>query len=179
MNIINLMHKTITKKESNLILLIDFKKAFDSISHTFIFNTLKALNFGPDIISWIKLFLHNRTAQILIGGNLTDPIFLEQGVPQGDIISPYLFIIMVEVLLIKITKSKNITGVVYALNEAKAEAFADDTTLFMKRTASNLLHATNTYKTSTPSLAWLATLTRRMLSLSVPTTTPQTSSALN
>ena len=84
------MNKTITKKQSALILLIDFKKAFDSISHTFIFNTLKAFNFGPDIISWIKLFLHNRTAQILIGGNLTDQIPLEQGVPQGDIISPYL-----------------------------------------------------------------------------------------
>ena len=36
------MAKTITKKESALILLIDFKKAFDSISHTFIYNTLHA-----------------------------------------------------------------------------------------------------------------------------------------
>ena len=49
---------------------------------------------------------------------------------------------MVEILLIKITRSKNISGIVYALNEAKAEAFADDTTLFMERTASDLQYAT-------------------------------------
>ena len=45
---------------------------------------------------------------------------LEQGVSQGDIISPQLFILMVEILLIKITKSKNIQGIVHALTEAKA-----------------------------------------------------------
>jgi hypothetical protein len=115
-NIINLMSSTITKKEAGLILLIDFKTAFDSLSPSFIFSTLKTLGFGSDIINWIKCFLKNRSAQILLGGHLTEHIPLEQGVPQGDIISPYLFIIMVEILLIKITKSKNITGIVYALS---------------------------------------------------------------
>ena len=48
------MSSTITKKEAGLLLLIDFKKAFDSISHKFIFSTLKTLAFGSDIIKWIK-----------------------------------------------------------------------------------------------------------------------------
>ena len=141
-NIINLIRHTITTKKSGLILLIDFKKAFDSISHTFIHNTLKTLGFGPDIISWISTFLKDRDAQILLGGHLTDSIKLEQGVPQGDVISPYLFIIMVEILLIKITSTKNITGITYATKEARAETFADDTTLFMERTEENLRNAT-------------------------------------
>ena len=64
------------------------------------------------------MFLSNRSAKILLGGHLTEEILLGQGVPQGDIISPYLFIIMIEILLIKITKSKNITGKTYALREA-------------------------------------------------------------
>ena len=51
---------------------------------------------------------------------------------------------MVDILLIKIPKSKNISGIVYALSEAKAEAFADDTTLFMKRTQKKL-RAANKY----------------------------------
>ena len=64
-------------------MLIDFKKAFDSISHAFIFSTLKTLGFGPDIINWITLFLNNRKAQTLVGGHLTEQINLEQGVQQG------------------------------------------------------------------------------------------------
>ena len=49
---------------------------------------------------------------------------------------------MVKILLIKITKTKNIKGIIYALSEAKAEAFADDTTLFMTCTSSNLRNTT-------------------------------------
>ena len=141
-NLINLIKHTISTKQAGLILLIDFKKAFDSISHSFIENTLHTLGFGPDITCWIKTFLKSREAQILLGGHLTDNIKLEQGVPQGDIISPYIFIIMVEILLIKITCTKNISGITFATKEARAETFADDTTLFMKRTESNLRNAT-------------------------------------
>ena len=96
------------------------------------------MGFGPDIISWIKTFLSHRESYIFLGGHLTDAIKLEQGVPQGDIISPYLFLLMVEVLLIKITKTKNMEGVTYFKTESRAEAFADDTTLFMTRKESNL-----------------------------------------
>ena len=141
-NLINLIRHTISTKKSGLILLIDFRKAFDSLSHTFIFNTLKTLGFGPDIITWISTFLRNRDAQILLGGHFTDCINLEQGVPQGDVISPYLFIVMVEILLIKITTTKNITGITYATKESRAETFADDTTLFMERNETNLRNAT-------------------------------------
>ena len=62
--------------------------------------------------------------------------------PQAHIISPYLVILMVEGLLMKITKSKNIKGIVYTISEAKAEAFADNTILFITRSEENLRQAT-------------------------------------
>ena len=40
-------------------------------------------------------------------GHLTEKIVLEQGVPQGDVISTYVFILMVEVLLININHAAN------------------------------------------------------------------------
>ena len=49
---------------------------------------------------------------------------------------------MVEILLIEITRTKNIKGIIYALTDPKAEACADDTTLFMTRTRDNLINAT-------------------------------------
>ena len=48
--------------------------------------------------------ISNREAYILIGGKLTEKILLEQGVPQGDVVSPYVFILAVELMLIKINK---------------------------------------------------------------------------
>ena len=55
----------------------------------------------------------------MLGGHLTAKIILEQGVPQGDVISPYIFILMVEILLIKINYTKNLKG--YPFLQWKAE----------------------------------------------------------
>ena len=71
-------------------------------------------------------------------GHLTEKILLEQGVPQGDIISPYIFIISVEILLIKITQSKNIKGVKIGKKECRAQTFADDTTRERRRLTKGL-----------------------------------------
>ena len=59
-------------------------------------------------------------------------ILLEQGVPQGDIISPLIFIIAVEILLIKITNSRPIKGITLETDEEiRAQTFADDTSLLI------------------------------------------------
>ena len=66
-------------------------------------------------------------------GHLTDKITLEQGVPQGDIISPFILIKVVEILLIKITKIKNIKGIQTGGKECKVQTFADDNTILIDR----------------------------------------------
>ena len=142
-NLLSLMQHVNQKKIASIILLLDFRKAFDSISHNFIQTVLKELNFGQDICEWVKLFLDNRCGYILMGGYLTDQINLEQGVPQGDIISPFIFILCVEVLLIKICYTRHITGITYAKREDRCSAYADDATLFMIRTEENLRNTIN------------------------------------
>ena len=62
-------------------------------------------------------------------GNFSEIILLKQGVPQGDIISPYIFVLAVEVLLIKLNYTKNITGIkgiTYTKRGGRHKAFADD-----------------------------------------------------
>ena len=121
-------------KLDGLLLLIDFSKAFDSIDHSYIYETLKEVNFREDLIDWVKLFLNEIIAHVLLGGHLTLKILSEKGVPQGDIISPFIFIIAVEILLIKITKSRHIKGIkLQTEEEIRAQTFADDTSLLIQR----------------------------------------------
>jgi len=65
LNLINLIKHVNEKRKNAIILLIDFKIAFDSIDHTFLHNSLTLLGFGSDITEWIRLFFANRDAQIL------------------------------------------------------------------------------------------------------------------
>ena len=55
----------------------------------------------------------------------------EQGVRQGCPLSPYLFILCVEVLAEKIRKTKDIKGIFVNQNEIKISQYADDTTLIL------------------------------------------------
>ena len=57
-----------------LLLLIDFEKAFDSLSWTFMKNVLNTFNFGPSILQWISTFYNKTKAAINQGGN---PRFLK------------------------------------------------------------------------------------------------------
>ena len=65
---------------------MDFRKAFDSLSHKYIDECLKMFNFRQSIRRWVSLFFCNREAYILLGGELTKKILSEQGGPQGDVV---------------------------------------------------------------------------------------------
>ena len=62
-----------------MLVLIDFEKAFDSISWSFIYKSLSYLGFPTDIIKWVKLFNSNVKATILQYGVLSDFIDIKQG----------------------------------------------------------------------------------------------------
>ena len=67
----------------------------------------------------------------------TSPYFpIQRGVRQGDPLSPYLFIIVVEILANYIRQEKRITGININNNEIKLVIYADDTTAILKDTKS-------------------------------------------
>ena len=55
-NIQNLMKYANRKKLESLILLIDFRKVLNSLSHKYINECLKMFNFGQSIKKWVSLF---------------------------------------------------------------------------------------------------------------------------
>ena len=124
-----------------LLLLIDFEKAFDSISWDFLLSVLKFFNFGESIINWVKVFYNNISSAVIQGGNLSEFFQIGRGCRQGDPLSPYLFILCAEILAIKIRGNTNIGGINVTRIEHKLSQFADDTSLILDGSEKSLNEA--------------------------------------
>ena len=73
----------------------DFSKAFDSVSHQILCNKLKTLNINPFVTNWIISFLTDRKQRVIVDDIHTEMVSINRGVPQGTVLGPVLFSIMV------------------------------------------------------------------------------------
>ena len=96
--IYDIMNYTEVKNKNGLLMLIDFEKAFDSISWKFMYNILQLLGFSESFIRWIKLMNTDLNASILQAGVKSDCFPIERGCKQGDPIAPYLFLLCGQIL---------------------------------------------------------------------------------
>ena len=93
--------------------------------------TLKSFNFGESFIKWVST-LYTNISSCVTNNGFSIPLFeIQRGVRQGDPLSPYLFIIVLEILLIKIRSDPDIKGIKIGNKEFKLAAFADDLTTFL------------------------------------------------
>ena len=74
---------------------LDLKKAFDSVPHRPLLNTLATLNLTSHLLCWIHSYLSNRSQRVKVSGCLSKPCQVLSGVPQGSILGPLLFLIYV------------------------------------------------------------------------------------
>ena len=124
-------------KEKNLpgmILLINFDKAFDSVSFKMIDATLEMFWFGQYYRDWITILLKDFEACISNSGNISKRFPVKCGCWQGDPISGYLFILCIEVLSIALKSDDGIKAYKLA-NVLKhlLDQYADDLTLYLER----------------------------------------------
>ena len=116
------------EKDINGVLLsLDIEAAFDSVSWSFIEEALKIRDFPPNIIRWFNTLYHGSFARILYNGHLSGKINLARSCRQGDALSCYLFILVMDVLARKIQRNVEIKGIRMANKEHKVSMYADDT----------------------------------------------------
>lgn len=81
--------------------MMDFEKAFESVSWKCIHKTLQLFNFGPFLRIWISGFQQNISSSVSQAGHLSNFFKLGRGCRQGDPILSYIFSLCAEVLAIK------------------------------------------------------------------------------
>ena len=143
----DLMSHTEKNKIPGLLMLIDFEKAFDSVSWSFLYKVLDFFGFDNDFINWIKLFNNNVIAYVIQCGFLSDPIPVKRGCRQGDPIAPYLFLLVAEILSRIIENSSSIKGITIGKHNYKLTQFADDTTIFLDGSTKSLQATLNVLET--------------------------------
>ena len=74
---------------------LDLSSAFDTLSKDIFCQKLKALGFNEKSVKWFDSYLSSRSQCVMIGSTISEPIKLEVGSPQGAILSPTIFLILV------------------------------------------------------------------------------------
>ena len=130
---IRLIYDTLvfTEKKNipGMLLLVDFEKAFDSVSWSFLKKSLNFFNLGSEFIRWVEVFYCDITTCVSVNGQYSQWFPIERGVRQGDPSSPYLYLICAEILSLMIRKNMFIKGIKIKDKTSLLSQFADDTTL--------------------------------------------------
>ena len=101
------VRKSVDKGELTCGIFLDFQKAFDTVSHEILLSKLDHYGFRGLTNEWIKSYLRNRKQFVYHDGCESSLKCINQGVPQGSVLGPLLF-------LIYINDIENDTAILYS-----------------------------------------------------------------
>lgn len=119
--------------EYQAILMADFTKAFDRISHTYMAAVLLKMGFGDLIIRLLMLIMQDQEAQIFMNNCPGLPFAMKCGTRQGNPLSPLIFNLALEPFLLQLKRLKGIpiTYQQVTLERMQYHAFADDVNIYL------------------------------------------------
>lgn len=112
----NEVNKNLAENKCCLALFIDFSKAFDTLPHNKIIETLERNGVRGQCIEWFKSYLECRTFKVKIENSVSESKPSRYGVPQGSKLGPILYIIYANDLI-------------KTLKNSTTYAYADDTAI--------------------------------------------------
>lgn len=121
-----LLHHDLTSKKPTvtpkILVAVDIRKAFDLVPHSSVLKGARSCGIQGKMLKFIEEFLRDRTYSVCVGEERGPTQRNHIGVPQGAILSPTLFNIVMSRLAWKLDNIKNLSFTIYA----------DDVTLWTK-----------------------------------------------
>jgi len=93
------MHKAREHQQPLYMCFVDFKKAFDSISHDKLGIAMMDMGYPLRLIALLAKLYRKQLAKVKIAGTLSECLSVKKGVRQGCVLSPYLFNILAEMVM--------------------------------------------------------------------------------
>ena len=81
-------------KQTDLIIM-DFAKAFVIVSHRRLLYKLDYYGIRGSTHRWISSWLSSHSQQVVLDGQVSDPVPVLSGVPQGLVLGPVLFLVFI------------------------------------------------------------------------------------
>ncbi|XP_035258048.1 uncharacterized protein LOC118219178 [Anguilla anguilla] len=111
---------------------LDFEKAYDRVSHQYMFHVLRKMGFPEGFLARVGLLYTEVRSKILVNGRLSKTVAVNCGVRQGCPLSPLLFVCCVEPLAQILRRDTWISGVKIPGSggrEARCILYMDDVTV--------------------------------------------------
>jgi hypothetical protein len=107
-----LIHHSIREKVKELVLKLDYEKAYDKVDCQFLKNLLISRGFGHKWVSWIMKMVKGGSISISLNDDESSYFKPGKGLRQGDHLSPLIFNLVIDVftrILVKAAKKQHIT----------------------------------------------------------------------
>lgn len=113
------IYSALDESKPCLCVFLDLSKAFDTVSHELLLQTLEDIGLREVTLKLFKSYISNRPQRVRINNELSESMIIKYGVPQGTVLGPILFSIYID-------------GLFSLRSRGEIVGFADDTAIFYK-----------------------------------------------
>ncbi|KAI5643559.1 reverse transcriptase (RNA-dependent DNA polymerase) domain-containing protein [Phthorimaea operculella] len=110
----NDINVSLNKRHHVLLLIIDFRKAFDTLDHSTLLSSLHSSGLSGNLLKWFENYLYNRKFVVKVNYTFSSPQNVKYGVAQGSVSGPMCYIL-------------NVNSMPNVIINCKCYMFADDT----------------------------------------------------
>ena len=132
----NIIEQVVEWQSTLYVAFVDFEKAFDSVDRESLWKIMSSYGIPPKIIKMIQILYEDNEYAVLDEGEESEWFKVKTGVKQGDVMSGFLFLIVVDWIMKNVTEGNN-TGIRWKFTSKLEDLeFVDDIALF----SSNIQH---------------------------------------